>query len=51
LVSYPINSVARLQAGDYVELDAEQNSGGDLKVIDNSEKSPEFEMTWLAPGP
>jgi hypothetical protein len=41
----------RLQAGDYVEAEAYQESGDGIDVQLNSEVSPEFAMTWLAPGP
>jgi len=40
-----------LQAGDYVEVRAHQSSGGPLAVIKFDATSPEFAMTWLAPGP
>jgi hypothetical protein len=40
-----------LQAGDYVEARVRQHSGNPLAVIKVNEASPEFSMTWLAPGP
>jgi hypothetical protein len=40
-----------LQRGDYVEVKVHQFSGNPLAVIKFSETSPEFSMTWLAPGP
>jgi hypothetical protein len=40
-----------LQAGDYLEVRAHQSSGGPLAVIKFNATSPEFAMTWLAPGP
>jgi hypothetical protein len=42
---------ARLQAGDFVQAVVEQASGGDLAVTKDPESTPEFAMTWLAPGP
>jgi hypothetical protein len=49
----PVNltTVARLTAGDFVEAEVFQDSGGNLSVLRNAEESPEFTMTWLAPGP
>ena len=41
----------RLQAGDYVEAYVFQDSGGFLNVSKTNDSSPEFSMTWLAPGP
>ncbi len=41
----------RLQAGDFVVARAQQNSGGALSVVKANQYSPEFSMTWLAPGP
>jgi hypothetical protein len=40
-----------LQEGDYVEVRARQVSNNPLAVIKFQETSPEFSMTWLAPGP
>lgn len=40
----------RLAAGDYVELQAFQNSGGALNVNASANHSPEFGMTWLGYG-
>jgi uncharacterized protein YidB (DUF937 family) len=40
-----------LQTGDYVEVRAHQSSGGPLTVVKFNATSPEFAMTWLAPGP
>ena len=37
--------------GDYVEVRAHQASNNPLAVIKFQETSPEFSMTWLAPGP
>ncbi len=43
-----------LAAGDYVEVQVLQTSGGNLPVAANGlaqQITPEFSMTWLAPGP
>jgi hypothetical protein len=44
-------TMLRLAAGDYVEVGVYQNSGGNLSILRQPEVSPEFSMTWLAPGP
>lgn len=44
----------RLAAGDYVEVQVLQTSGSSLTVAANGmaqQFTPEFSMTWLAPGP
>jgi hypothetical protein len=41
----------QLQAGDFVEAVAIQDSGGSLDVQKFVDSAPEFSMTWLAPGP
>jgi hypothetical protein len=46
-----VTTQARLQAGDYVEAIVFQESGVQHKVIVAPEQSPEFSVTWLAPGP
>jgi hypothetical protein len=46
-----LSTVASLAAGDFVEADVFQSSGGNLSVVRLPERSPEFTMTWLAPGP
>ena len=46
-----LTTVARLAAGDFVEAEVFQESGGNLSVLRVGEESPEFTMTWLAPGP
>jgi hypothetical protein len=46
-----VSHQALLQAGDYVEVRAHQGSGNPLAVIKFNQTSPEFAMTWLAPGP
>lgn len=46
-----LTTVASLEAGDFVEAEVFQNSGGNLSVLRIGEESPEFTMTWLAPGP
>lgn len=45
-----VTTQARLAAGDFVRAQVYQDSGGDLAVKAFSELSPEFSMTWLAPG-
>ena len=47
-----VSHQALLQAGDYVEVRPHQGSGNPLAVIRSTiATSPEFAMTWLAPGP
>ena len=49
-----ITTQVRLAAGDYVEVLVLQTSGGSLTVAANGiaqQFTPEFSMTWLAPGP
>jgi hypothetical protein len=46
-----ISVMVRLVAGDYVEVAASQNSGSTQSVAGSPERSPQFSMTWLAPGP
>jgi hypothetical protein len=58
-----LSTVARLQAGDYVELLVRQiteasvqagvhsNENSEGSFVAPSEYTPEFSMTWLAPGP
>ena len=46
-----ITTQARLQAGEFVVASVQQSSGGDLAIAKANEYSPEFSMTWLAPGP
>jgi hypothetical protein len=49
-----ITTQVRLAAGDYVEVVVLQTSGGSLTVAANGvaqQFTPEFSMTWLAPGP
>ena len=46
-----VSHQALLQEGDYVEVRARQVSNNALAVIKFQETSPEFSMTWLAPGP
>ncbi len=40
-----------LQEGDYVEVKVHQFSNSPLAVVKFPQASPEFAMTWLAPGP
>lgn len=44
-----ITTLFHLAANDYVELEAYQNSGGDLDVPSAAASSPEFAMQWLGP--
>ncbi|MGH2965001.1 MAG: hypothetical protein ACRDMH_06435 [Solirubrobacterales bacterium] len=49
-----ITTQVLLAAGDYVEVQVLQTSGGNLPVAANGlaqQITPEFSMTWLAPGP
>jgi hypothetical protein len=46
-----VTTQVSLHAGDYVEAGVFQNSGSPLSVLKFDEYSPEFAMTWLAPGP
>jgi hypothetical protein len=46
-----ISRTTLLQAGDFVKVSVSQTSGGDLGVLKSVERSPEFSLTWLAPGP
>ena len=42
-------ALVRLGAGDYVQLNAYQDSGGSLNVMANSDYTPVFEMHWVSP--
>jgi hypothetical protein len=45
-------TMLRLAAGDFIEAQVVQNSGGTLPIIaSQGENGPNFSMTWLAPGP
>jgi hypothetical protein len=47
-----VSTEVRLQAGDFVRAVVEQDSGTPaLNVNRDPEYTPEFSMTWLAPGP
>jgi hypothetical protein len=46
-----LTTVVSLSAGDFIEAVVFQNSGGNLSVLRIGQESPEFTMTWLAPGP
>jgi hypothetical protein len=46
-----VTSQVRLNAGDFIEAGVLQISGAPLSVLKDGEYSPEFAMTWLAPGP
>jgi hypothetical protein len=49
--SQSVTAQVRLVAGDFVEVGVLQTSGGSLNVMSAGETSPEFSLTWLAPGP
>ena len=44
-----VSTITSLAAGDYVELVALQNSGGNLSVLQSSQYSPEFAAVRLSP--
>jgi hypothetical protein len=46
-----ITKVIQLAAGDYLELLAFQNSGGDLAVLQEGQFSPDFNIAWVGAGP
>jgi hypothetical protein len=50
-VSQIVSTEVRLTAGQYVEAEVFQNSGGTRSILSLPEASPEFSMTWVAPGP
>jgi hypothetical protein len=50
-VSQSLSTVVRLTAGQYVQAEVFQNSGGNRSILSLPEASPYFSMTWLAPGP
>ena len=45
-----VSTMARLVAGDYIEVLVSQLSGSSKTIGSIPEYSPEFSMTWLAPG-
>ena len=45
-----VSTEIRLQAGDYVEASVFFDAGG-VSILKQPDSSPEFSMTWLAPGP
>lgn len=45
-----ISKVIQLAAGDYLELLAFQNSGGDLAVLQEGQFSPDFNIAWVGVG-
>jgi hypothetical protein len=45
-----IDTIARLNAGDFVDVVAAQTSGGPLDIANIDPRSPEFSMVWIAPG-
>jgi hypothetical protein len=47
-----VTTQVRLEAGDYLETLVFQETGGPSVDIDKTQEySPEFSMTWIAPGP
>jgi hypothetical protein len=46
-----ISTMARLVAGEHIRVVVFQNSGGSQSIASIPQSSPEFSMTWLAPGP
>jgi len=46
-----VTTQVRLLINDYVEVTVQQTSGGALAARSLGEFTPEFSMTWLAPGP
>jgi hypothetical protein len=50
-VGQELTTQVQLAAGDFVQAEVRQTSGGSLNVIGGASFSPEFSMTWLAPGP
>jgi hypothetical protein len=52
-VSQEVTTQVRLGAGDYIQAVVRQsnNSSSPLSIVKHGEYSPEFAMTWLAPGP
>ncbi len=46
-----VSTMARLVAGDYIEVAVSHLSGGSKTIGSLPEYSPEFSMTWLARGP
>ncbi len=51
LTGLSIATAVQLADNDFVEVEVRQDSGGDLDVNKSGEQSPEFSLTWLAPGP
>jgi hypothetical protein len=46
-----VTTQARLEAGDFVQALVDHNNGVPLDILRFDEYTPEFSMTWLAPGP
>lgn len=51
LTGLSVGTVVQLADNDFLEVQVRQNSGGDLDVEKSAEESPEFSLTWIAPGP
>lgn len=47
--SMTVTTYYKLNAGDYVEVTGQQNSGGNLNVNTAGNSSPEFSMVWQSP--
>lgn len=43
-----VSTMYRMNVGDYVELLAQQTSGGNLNVLSTSDISPSFSACWMA---
>lgn len=50
LTGLSIATVVSLADGDFLEVEVRQDSGGTIDVNKSGEQSPEFSLTWLAPG-
>jgi hypothetical protein len=42
-----VTTTARLAAGDYIEIQVWQNSGGSRSIVNNGSRSPNFQAIWL----
>jgi hypothetical protein len=50
-VTQVVSAQASMVAGDYLEVNVLQDSGGDLDSVIFGPAAPEFAMSWVAPGP
>ena len=44
-----LSTLFELSAGDFVELEVQQSSGGPLNIIASDASTPEFSMAWVGP--